>query len=110
MVGIGEDEMEQDMHWRVSGVPLWLRGNGTGQSALRGQVRAYIPCALPDVSNNACNSPVDRYIPVPVRGSATRYNTVPKSERERERERFTPLPCTGYFTVSGIYFGDGFGY
>jgi len=26
-VGIGEDEMEQDMHWRVSGVPLWLRGN-----------------------------------------------------------------------------------
>lgn len=44
MVGIGEDEMEQDMHWRVSGVPPWLRGNRTGRgSALRGQVRAYIP-------------------------------------------------------------------
>ena len=43
MVGIGEDEMEQDMHWRVSGVPLWLRGGIGREFALRGQVRAYIP-------------------------------------------------------------------
>lgn len=99
-MGIGEDEMEQDMHWRVSGVPLWLRGgNGTGRRALRGQVRVYIPLALPDVSNDACNC---RSQPGKIGTYLPRYEAVPpgttpcapkrERETERERERFTPRP------------------
>lgn len=44
MVGMGEDEMEQDMHWRVSGVPPRrdLREPGAGRiELLRGQLCYY---------------------------------------------------------------------
>ena len=70
MVGIGEDEMEQDMHWRVSGVPLLesLRSSLCTRRAASRVTWVAVglpasPNALPSssLSNDACNRLVGRH-------------------------------------------------
>lgn len=84
--------MEQDMHWRVSGVPprVSLRElvHRPSRAVLRGLPASLNACRRADLSNDACNRLVGRYTYV-VSDRGVTYCHQARRTQPNEREIYT---------------------